>query len=87
MPLERECEEHFEATVTRNTTGRFIVSLPKNKAVTIGDSREGALQRFHALERRFKRQSNLKKDYVEFMNDYKKQGHSWKIGTSYEKMD
>ncbi|XP_011858763.1 PREDICTED: uncharacterized protein LOC105556267, partial [Vollenhovia emeryi] len=72
---ERYCEEQFISTLSRDPTGRFVVSLPKNEAVTIGSSREVALQRFKALERRFKRQPNLKEDYVRFMEEYERQGH------------
>ncbi|XP_011860125.1 PREDICTED: uncharacterized protein LOC105557485, partial [Vollenhovia emeryi] len=72
---ERYCEEQFISTLSRDPTGRFVVSLPKNEAVTIGSSREVALQRFKALERRFKRQPNRKEDYVRFMEEYERQGH------------
>lgn len=33
------------------------------------------MSRFHALERRFKRQPALKEEYVQFMEEYEKQGH------------
>lgn len=72
---EKYCEEYFSKTVSRNATGRFVVRLPRNKAITIGESKQQALSRFHTLERRFKRQSSLKGEYVQFMEDYEKQGH------------
>ncbi|KMQ84915.1 hypothetical protein RF55_16893 [Lasius niger] len=72
---ENYCEEYFKKSTSRNTTGRFIVRLPRNEAITIGESRQQALSRFHALERRFKRQPALKEEYVQFMEEYEKQGH------------
>lgn len=72
--LEKYCEDQFAATVSRDSTG-FIVALPKNESVTIGNSRENAVRRFHVLERRFRRQPDLKKDYVRFMEEYKELAH------------
>lgn len=47
-----------------------MVKLPiKDKVINkIGDSREIAFKRLHSLEGRFKRDSELKKQYVRFMN-------------------
>lgn len=41
----------------------------------LGDSRQQATRRFHALERRFRRQPSLKEEYVQFMEDYEQRGH------------
>jgi len=73
--MEKYCEEYFSKTVTRDAGGRYIVRLPRNMEVVIGDSRQLAWRRFHALERRFRKQPSLKEKYVQFMEDYRRQGH------------
>lgn len=72
---EIHCQDYFSKTTRRDATGRFIVRLPKNEDVTLGESKQQAERRFRALERRFRRQPSMKKDYVQFMRDYKEQGH------------
>lgn len=69
---ERFCEEHFLSSVRQNQPGRFVVKLPIREELIgkLGDSREIALKRLHGLERRFKRDSNLKTEYARFLNEY-----------------
>jgi len=69
---ERMCEEHFARTYKRNEQGRFIVSLPakEDQLQRIGNSRETALQRFNSLEKRFRRQPQLRDEYSKFMHEY-----------------
>jgi len=55
---EKSCVEHFEKSVMRDKTGRFVVELPFRKNYEkIGDSREIALRRFLAIENRFRNNS------------------------------
>ena len=51
---ERQCEAYFSETTSRDSNGRFVVSLPKKKSilVNLGDSHAIALRRFLSLERR-----------------------------------
>lgn len=72
---EEYCAEQLMTTFLRDETGRFTVSLPKDLTVTIGNSEEYALQRFRALERRFKKQPLMRAAYIKFMEDYEFQGH------------
>lgn len=72
---ESLCEEYFVKTYSRDLDGRFIVHLLKDKHVTLGNSKEFALKRFFALERRFKRQLVLQEEYIRFLEDYKERGH------------
>lgn len=62
----------FLKTVTRNNEGRLIVQLPikTNKLITLGDSRDTALRRFKALEKRLLKQSNTYVEYKKFMREY-----------------
>ncbi|XP_055605321.1 uncharacterized protein LOC129753522 [Uranotaenia lowii] len=77
---ESECEEHFLATHQRDDSGRYIVQLPlRNSVGELGDSRNLALRRFFALERRLVDQPELKSQYVEFMHEYEALGHCREI--------
>ncbi|XP_062540858.1 uncharacterized protein LOC134208912 [Armigeres subalbatus] len=51
---EEDCEQHFQATIDRDSTGRYIAQYPKKIGFheKIGDSRNTALRRFDQLERR-----------------------------------
>ncbi|XP_071631880.1 uncharacterized protein [Temnothorax longispinosus] len=72
---EKACEEYYIKTFKRDSTGRFIVRLPTRANVKLGDSKQLALKRFLALERRFAKNPNLKAEYVKFMRDYQEQDH------------
>ncbi|XP_018371197.1 PREDICTED: uncharacterized protein LOC108766413, partial [Trachymyrmex cornetzi] len=76
---EQLCENHFKTHVQRNSDGRFIVALPRRDDIILGDSYKTALKRLLALERRFERQPEIKRDYVSFMQQYKKLGHMSQI--------
>lgn len=70
----------FERSTVRDTDGRFVVRLPKNKEVScIGDSYQIALRRFECLERRFAKDPTLFDQYYAFMNEYYQLGHMEKI--------
>lgn len=73
---EKECEEIFERTHRRTPDGRYIVRMPlKLPASALGDSRETALKRLLAMERRFMRDPMLKENYIAFMKEYQSLGH------------
>lgn len=69
------CEQHFRRTHRRDEKGRFTVELPKRLDVNLGESFEGTLRRLSSMEKRFKKQSSLKQNYVQFMRDYEASGH------------
>ncbi|GFX92980.1 integrase catalytic domain-containing protein [Trichonephila clavipes] len=46
------CESIFVNSHIRNADGRYILKLPFRDDSSIGDSKEGALKRFHSLERK-----------------------------------
>ncbi|XP_077270667.1 uncharacterized protein LOC143901909 [Temnothorax americanus] len=74
---EQDCEKYFLETVTRDSQGRYVVKLPlmEGWARSLGHSREIALDRFRALERRLDRDPTLKALYSEFMEEYIALGH------------
>ncbi|XP_075150878.1 uncharacterized protein LOC142224986 [Haematobia irritans] len=73
---EQACETHFIQTTTRDLNGRFVVRLPLSQdAATLGESETSVYSRFLALERQFKRDNNLEKQYKDFMQSYEDLGH------------
>ena len=73
---EAHCEEHFDATTTRDSAGRFYVRLPfKADGHLLGQSRASAMRRFINLENKLKRDNLLKVRYSDFVNDFLKLGH------------
>lgn len=73
---EEFCEEHYAQTIRRDVNGRFVVSLPlKADPATLGESHSQALKRLQAMERKFAKNLSLKRQYVDFMEEYHKLGH------------
>ncbi|XP_050540356.1 uncharacterized protein LOC126904996 [Daktulosphaira vitifoliae] len=73
---ERSCIEHFEQTVKREPTGKFIVELPlKNNVELLGDSKAMARRRFLATKNNLRKNNDLRVKYVEFMDEYLKLNH------------
>ncbi|XP_062541543.1 uncharacterized protein LOC134209562 [Armigeres subalbatus] len=80
---EEDCEQHFQATIDRDSTGRYIAQYPKKIGFheKIGDSRNTALRRFDQLERRLGKDPNLHRQYSDFLQEYLDMGHMKLIGT------
>ncbi|XP_055589375.1 uncharacterized protein LOC129741652 [Uranotaenia lowii] len=80
-PEESLCEEIFEQTVQRSSSGRYSVALPTKKVAVsrLGDSRDIAYRRLLGTERRFARDTELKRQYMEFMEEYHQLGHMRKV--------
>ncbi|XP_076295805.1 uncharacterized protein LOC143216540 [Lasioglossum baleicum] len=73
---DQACENHFAATVKRNTSGRYMVALPFNdKKDQLGESRSRALKRFWALERKLERDPTLREQYTKVLEEYLELGH------------
>ncbi|XP_050746280.1 uncharacterized protein LOC127012102 [Drosophila biarmipes] len=69
-------EQHFLKTHARREDGVYIVQYPfKEPRTPIGSTLPQALNRFAALERKFRRFPALKQQYVDFMDDYLNRGH------------
>ncbi|XP_077259746.1 uncharacterized protein LOC143896075 [Temnothorax americanus] len=73
---DKRCEELFAQTTRRDASGRFVVSYPfkRDKPCFVG-TRQVALNRFRALERRFKLDAEFKLNYNKFMQDYLNNGY------------
>ncbi|XP_018402188.1 PREDICTED: uncharacterized protein LOC108779298 [Cyphomyrmex costatus] len=76
-PEECSCEDHFMKTHKRDQHGRFVVSLlvKEHMMKRLGNSKEIAIQIFKSLERRFKRDPQLKVEYSKFIHEYLALGH------------
>lgn len=73
---EQLCENMFEKTVDRDNSGRYIVRIPiKPDSGQLGESRSAAIRRLYQMEERFAKNPELKKEYVNFMNEYEALGH------------
>ncbi|XP_076377782.1 uncharacterized protein LOC143259435 [Megalopta genalis] len=79
-----DCEAHFLETAHRDSSGRYVVSIPfKDNLTKLGNSRDQAERRLLALERRMVRQPELREQYVQFMNEYETLGHMSQVSDTY----
>ncbi|XP_026731637.1 uncharacterized protein LOC113496572 [Trichoplusia ni] len=72
-PEEQKCEEIFKDTTKRDESGRYIVHMPfrsHDPACKYGGSKDIALKRFLALEKRFLRNPEFKAQYSAVINEY-----------------
>ncbi|XP_028157810.1 uncharacterized protein LOC114350993 isoform X2 [Ostrinia furnacalis] len=76
-PEEQLCENKFVTEHERDTSGRYIVKYPfkDDSDPMFQGSREVALRRFHAIEKRLSRDNELYTQYREFMSDYIESNH------------
>ncbi|XP_063833858.1 uncharacterized protein LOC135083024 [Ostrinia nubilalis] len=75
---EQKCEENFASTTSRTPEGRYIVKLPFRETqpgCKGGNSRDIAVRKFKSLEKRLSKDSDLKKSYIEVINEYLQLGH------------
>lgn len=76
-PDELQCEEHFLATHSRQSDGRYVVRLPfkTGPPIEIGLSRNKAVRVLNSLLRRFNTNPTMKAEYGEFLYEYETLGH------------
>ncbi|XP_065091062.1 uncharacterized protein LOC135712028 [Ochlerotatus camptorhynchus] len=76
-PNETACEEFFQRTVARDSSGRYMVRLPFKETVTqrLGDNKKSPLHRFRLLENRLPRNASIAQQYRDFMAEYAQLGH------------
>lgn len=80
---ELECERIFSETTTRQSDGRFVVSMPlKQSPDNLGESRTQAEKRFSALERKLSKNSDLRTRYKDFMSEYEGLNHMTLVSNS-----
>ncbi|XP_065083727.1 uncharacterized protein LOC135705804 [Ochlerotatus camptorhynchus] len=78
---ENLCEELYTTTTTRDSSGRYIVSLPltRDPLVTLGELRSIAERRFLNLGKRLERDPTTKEAYCRFMEEYERLNHMVKL--------
>nr|XP_031836774.1 uncharacterized protein LOC116428801 [Nomia melanderi] len=77
---EKAAEISFKQGTIRDADGRYCVRLPFNEnKQRLGSSREIALKRFYALERKLHSNHELLTGYREFLKDYKQLGHMTQV--------
>ncbi|XP_055543778.1 uncharacterized protein LOC129729293 [Wyeomyia smithii] len=78
---ETACENNFAATISRDHSGRYVVTLPKRASLInqLGNSKQIAMRRFSALERRLDGNPEQKSAYSEFINEYYRLKHMREI--------
>ncbi|XP_053663830.1 uncharacterized protein LOC128712990 [Anopheles marshallii] len=78
---EDQCEKHYAATTTRDSQGRYVVSLPQktDSDIVLGQSRAIADRRLVAVERRLLNNPEMDREYKRFMSEYETLGHMRKL--------
>ncbi|XP_073967400.1 uncharacterized protein [Choristoneura fumiferana] len=78
---DRKAEENFENTHKRNSDGRYVVRLPfREEPPTLPlNSRDIAVRRWIALEKRLERTPSLKTDYNNVLQEYIDLNHMERI--------
>uniref|UniRef100_A0A8D9AJE5 Integrase catalytic domain-containing protein n=1 Tax=Cacopsylla melanoneura TaxID=428564 RepID=A0A8D9AJE5_9HEMI len=72
---EADCEEIFQSTVSRDTSGRYSIAMPfKHEPSNLGNSYLGAERRFHSLERKLHANPLLHSDYSDIIQSYLDKG-------------
>lgn len=75
-PEEKDCENIFNKTHYRESSGRYVVSLPfRDNEPSFEGSRAVAEKRFYSLEKRLNKNEELKQMYFDFIRDYIDTGH------------
>ena len=79
---EMECEQYYINNFKRNDDGRYQVRLPFREDVKeLGDSEQTAITRFNAIERKLRKDQQLRDEYIRFMREYEELGHMTEIDT------
>ncbi|GFX33004.1 integrase catalytic domain-containing protein [Trichonephila clavipes] len=74
------CEEHFQKNQTRDSTERYIVSMPfKKDPNCLGQSKDIALKKLNSLWNRLKREPNYLKLYRDFLKEYEELGYMQEV--------
>ncbi|XP_053614051.1 uncharacterized protein LOC128677326 [Plodia interpunctella] len=78
---EQDCENHFNMTTRRDETGRYVVELPfrPNARRDYGDTRSVAVKRLFSLEKRLDKNSQMKENYSQVIEEYLELGHMEKV--------
>ncbi|XP_075163831.1 uncharacterized protein LOC142236501 [Haematobia irritans] len=80
---EKICEDNFEKTTKRNSSGRYVVTLPFKeefqKSLKLGQSKGIALAQFLRNESRLSKNRDLNDQYSKVLNEYIELSHMKKV--------
>ncbi|XP_075163362.1 uncharacterized protein LOC142235997 [Haematobia irritans] len=76
---DKTCETIFQTTTYRNSSGRFVVTLPFKNGVEIGHSRSIAMAQFLRMEKMLSTKPDIKHQYDQVILEYLDLGHMRKI--------
>ena len=80
---QQQCEDHFKATHSRNSTGHYIVRLPLRKSADLlGDSKNTALRMLSRLSKKLQTDLPLQKAYSDFLTEYETLHHMKMVSAS-----
>ena len=75
-----DIESHFKKFTFRDETGRFVVALPFKKSPDcLGDSRSQAYNQLLSLQRKFKKNPELYREYNSVITEYINRGYIKKV--------
>ncbi|XP_076549057.1 uncharacterized protein LOC143306157 [Osmia lignaria lignaria] len=75
-PDEQECEDHFRATHSRDSTGRYVVRIPlKTNTKVLGTSYSTARSCLRRTLSKLTRNPEYREQYQRFMMEYEDLGH------------
>ncbi|XP_075150802.1 uncharacterized protein LOC142224909 [Haematobia irritans] len=72
---DKTCETIFQTTTYRNSSGRFVVTLPFKKGEEIGHSRSIAMAQFLRMEKMLSTKPDSKQQYDQVILEYLDLGH------------
>jgi len=79
-PAEEECEALFQATHTREISGRYIVRIPLSSSPSaLGESRETASRCLKRTIRRLSKDAQYRQLYTTFLKEYEDLEHMRKV--------
>ncbi|XP_059221697.1 uncharacterized protein LOC131996228 [Stomoxys calcitrans] len=85
-PADQLCEDLFTRSTTRDSTGRYIVSLPFRREfpgeINLGESRRSSMAQFLKNESRLLRTPDFKREYDDVLEEYISLGHMRVVSSS-----
>ncbi|XP_076660820.1 uncharacterized protein LOC143364269 [Halictus rubicundus] len=72
---DRRAEDHFAASYNRQPDGRFMVRLPFKTRPELGESRRTAVRTLDGLSSKFRRSTEFRVAYQDFLATYEALGH------------
>lgn len=73
---EAACEKIYAESTYKDVDGRYVCRLPFKQSRELGRSKHIAVANMLQLEKKFKKNADLKEKYVASMRDYLEQGHA-----------